>query len=766
MADKWKRIKKDGFMLIVNEGGATLGLGSGMEDHILFVDGFAFKDLNRNGVLDPYEDWRLPLEERIADLALRMSIEQIAGLMLYSVHQTICKGNPMAALMYPGQTIQDTRKNIWDLTEAQKQFLIEDNVRHVLVAHVEDTPTAARWNNQAQALVEARGLGIPINISSDPRHTPAVTAEFNMGGGGDISVWPDHLGLAAAFDPSLVRRFGETASKEYRAMGITTALSPQIDIASEPRWFRFSGTFGEGVKLSVDLARAYCDGFQSSEGLRALQTGDAPGWGFDSVNAMVKHWPGGGSGEGGRDAHFGYGKYAVYPGKGFEQMLKPFTEGAFCLHGKTGTAAAVMPYYTISWGIDTKYGENVGNSYNKYIITDLLREKYGYDGVVCTDWLITADKGPLDTFIGGKCWGVEELSVAQRHYKILMAGVDQFGGNNDKGPVLEAYHIGVREQGEEAMQERLRQSARRLLRNIFRTGLFENPYLDPEESRAIAGCPEFVSAGYEAQLRSVVLLKNAAVRGGKQSVEPVLPLSAKTKVYIPKRHRNGSRNWFGLTIPAHDEEPFSPELVGRYFDLVARAAQADCAFCYIESPKSDGYREGEGYLPISLQYRPYTAHNARAKNIAGTDDRSYRGKTNVTINESDLDLVLETKKQMGDKPVIVFVHTVNPFVATEFEPVADAVLLEFSVEQKALLDLVSGRAEPSALLPFQMPADMETVEAQAEDIPRDMKPYTDSVGHSWDFAFGLNWSGLIEDERVKHYRSIDSQSPEAPPVEV
>jgi beta-glucosidase len=723
-----------------------------MEEHILYVDGFAFKDLNKNGVLDPYEDWRLPIEERIADLVLRMSIEEIAGLMLYSVHQTICQGNPMAALLYPGQTIQDTRKNIWDLTEAQKKFLIEDNLRHVLVAQVEDAPTAARWNNQAQALVEAIGLGIPINTSSDPRHGPIAIAEFNMGSGGDISVWPDHLGLAAAFDPALVKRFGEVASKEYRAMGITTALSPQIDIASEPRWFRFSGTFGEGVKLSIDLARAYCDGFQSSEDERALKTGNAPGWGFDSVNAMIKHWPGGGSGEGGRDAHFGYGKYAVYPGNGFEEMLKPFTEGAFHLNGKTGAAAAVMPYYTVSWGIDKKYGENVGNSYNKYIITDLLREKYGYDGVVCTDWLITADKGPIDTFIGGKCWGVEDLTVAERHYKILMAGVDQFGGNNDKGPVLEAYQMGVREHGEEAMQARFRQSAHRLLRNIFRTGLFENPYLDPQESRAVAGCPEFVSAGYDAQLRSIVLLKNAAVKAGTQSSAPVLPLPKKTKVYIPKRHISESRNWFGVTVPAHDIESMSLGLAAQYFEVVAAAAEADCAFCYIDSPKSDGYREGEGYLPINLQYRPYTANNARAKNIAGSDDRSYRGKTNVTANESDLDFILNTKKEMKDKPVIVFVHTVNPFVAAEFEPAADAVLIEFAVEQKALLDLVSGKAEPSALLPFQMPADMETVEAQAEDIPRDMKPYTDSVGNSWDFAFGLNWRGVIEDERVKRYR--------------
>ncbi|MDR2418747.1 MAG: glycoside hydrolase family 3 protein [Treponema sp.] len=741
--ERFSKIQKEGYCLYANSGGPVIGVGSAMEEHILVIEGFAFKDLNRNGKLDPYEDWRLPLEERVADLAARMSIDEIAGLMLYSAHQAIAKVNPLAAMMYTGQDQKDTREHIWDLTEAQRKFLIKDNLRHVLVAMIDDAPSAARWNNQAQALAESLGLGIPINISSDPRHTPVATAEFDMGSGGDISVWPDTLGLAATFDPALVRRFGEIASREYRAMGITTALSPQIDLASEPRWWRFAGTFGEGVKLSEDLARAYCDGFQTSEGEREI--GDS-GWGYDSVNAMAKHWPGGGTGEAGRDAHFGHGKYAVYPGKSFQEHLKPFINGAFKLEGKTGKAAAIMPYYTVSWNIDQKYGENVGNSYNKYIITDLLREKYGYDGVVCTDWLITADPGPIDVFIGGKCWGVENLSVAERHYKVLMAGVDQFGGNNEKAPVLEAYAMGVRDHGEEFMQNRFRTSARRLLRNIFRTGLFENPYLDAEESRAIAGNAEFVKAGYEAQLKSVVLLKNA---------DKVLPLASGTKVYIPKRHINAGTSFLGFPTPARDIDPIDHRLVEEYFQVVDDPEQADCAFCFIASPNGTAYSKDAGYLPLSLQYRPYTAQNARAKNIAGTDDRSYQGKTGTVSNEPDLDLVLDTKKKMGQKPVIVFVQTRNPFVAAEFEKSADAILLNFAVEGRTLIDLAAGKAEPSALLPFQMPRDMETVETQSEDIARDMIPYTDAVGNAWDFAFGLNWQGVINDERVTKYQSIE-----------
>lgn len=190
--------------------------------------------------------------------------------------------------------------------------------------------------------------------------------------------------MAATFDTEQMKEFARVIAKEYRALGITQALGPQIDLATEPRWMRLEDTMGAGTEMVTAFARAYCDGLQTTEGT-------ADGWGKDSVAAMVKHWPGGGTGESGRDAHYVYGKYAVYPGGRFEEHMRPFTEGAFRLEDGTGKAAAVMPYYTVSWQQDKKYGENVGNSYSRYIIEDLLRKREGYDGVVCTDWGITDD---------------------------------------------------------------------------------------------------------------------------------------------------------------------------------------------------------------------------------------------------------------------------------------------------------------------------------------------------------------------------------------
>ena len=103
------------------------------------------------------------------------------------------------------------------------------------------------------------------------------------------------------------------------------------------------------------------------------------------------------------------------------------------------------------------------------------------EGVVCTDWAITADQGEdIHSALGGKCWGVENLTVAERHLKALEAGVDQFGGNNDAGPVLEAYKMACEKYGEDQARKRFERSAVRLLTNIFQVGLFENPYLDLE----------------------------------------------------------------------------------------------------------------------------------------------------------------------------------------------------------------------------------------------------------------------------------------------
>jgi len=750
------------YEIVNNINGPVLGFSPESGVKILSVNGFKFKDLNKNGKLDKYEDWRLPVDERAKDLAKKMSLEEIAGLMLYSIHQAIPSNEAgFAAGTYAGKPFSQSGANAWDLTDAQKAFLKNDNLRHILITSVKTPEIAARWNNEMQAFVEGIGWGIPGNTSSDPRHSGQAAgntkAEFNAGAGGEISVWPDGLGLAATFEPGVVKRFGEIAAREYRALGITTALSPQIDLGTEPRWYRIYMTFGESPELSTDMARAYIDGFQTSYGDAEINAG----WGYHSVNAMVKHWPSGGPEEGGRDGHWAFGKFAVYPGNNFETHLKPFINGAFKLDGKTGMASAVMPYYTISYN-RAPDGTNYANGFSKYIVTDLLREKYGYDGVVCTDWLITGDEGRTPDEFAGKPWGVEDKTEVERHYIALMAGMDQFGGNNVMGPILEAYKMGVKEHGKSFMRNRFEQSAVRLLRNIFRLGLFENPYLDPQESAEIVGNPEFMQIGYEAQLKSVVLLKNK---------NNILPIQEKKTVFIPKAYYPSVKDWWGNWSDPSLDYPIDIELVKKYYNVTENPQEADFAIVFVSSPYSNndggGYdindrkEGGNGYVPISLQYQTYTATEAREHSIAAGDpvidpsvtDRSYKGKSVNVSNSMDLANILTTKNRMGNKPVVVVANLTRPMVFNEFEPKVDGIIARFGIGEQAVMDIISGKYEPSGLLPLQMPANMSTVEKQLEDVPYDMECHKDTEGNVYDFAFGLNWKGVIKDARTTQYGS-------------
>jgi len=712
-------------------------------------DGCFFRDLEGSGELLPYEDWRLDAESRAADLASRMTIREIAGLMMYSPHQMV-PGISFGPFRYTygGKSFEESGASPWALNDQQKKLLSEDGIRHVLLMRFSEIDTVVKWSNEMQRLAESLPHGIPIAFSSDPRHGAGASAMEFKTEANDVSKWPEGLGLAATFEPETAKKFGEVVAKEYRALGITVALHPQVDLGTEPRWMRVEDTFGAHPKLVTDFGKAYCDGLQTTEGCES-------GWGTDSVCAMAKHWPGGGPCEAGRDAHYAFGKYAVYPGESFEEHLKPFKDGVFKLDGPTGKVASIMPYYSVSWNEDHVNGENVGNSYSHYIINDLLREKYGYDGVVCTDWGITDDQGADVDEFGSRCFGVEGLTVA-RHLRIIENGVDQFGGNSDIEPILKAYELGCEKHGEEWMRERFEQSAKRLLKNMFRCGLFENPYLDEVESKAVVGCKENQEAGFEAQLKSIVMLKNNAI----------LPMKESIKVYVPQRSIQPKKNFFRMMDEAKVMPGASRDVIEQYFDWADTMEEADAALVFVESPISDGYsvedREngGNGYLPLMLQYRPYTAVEARESSIAGGDpredfvNRSYRGKTNLAANEADLDLIIDAKKKMGEKPVIAVIRMHHPMVMAELEPYADAILVDFGVTQKAICELLVGKAVPQGLLPVQLPSDMETVEKHCEDRPLDMKAYCDTAGHCYDFGYGLDWNGVIRDERTARYGEL------------
>lgn len=737
--DENSQMIKNGICRKTQKNGKTIAWSAESKMQLLSKDGFYFKDMERTGELVPYEDWRLTNWERAEDLASRLSIEEIAGLMLYSPHQAVPpKADGPFQGTFDGKLFAESGKKPYELSDQQKMFMEKEHIRHILLTTVDSAEVSARWSNELQKFAEKLPHGIPVNVSSDPRNGLKNSGAEFKSSGNDISKWPEGLGFAACFDPEVVSQFAKDASREYRALGITTALGPQIDLCTEPRWMRFVDTLGEDSEMVKKLTKAYCDGMQTTEE-------ETNGWGKNSVNTMVKHWPGGGTGEGGRDAHYAFGQYAVYPAKKFEEHLKPFTEAAFNLDGPTEYASAVMPYYTVSWGIDTKNGKNVGNSYSEYIIKDLLREKYDYQGVVCTDWGITQDPDPQIDSFGSRCYGMQNVSEDERCLAAIMNGVDQFGGNCEAAPIIGAYQQGCKHFGEEFMRKRMELSAARLLKNIFQCGMFEDPYLIPEESAKIVGCSQFCNHGYEAQKKSVVLLKNS---------NNCLPLKKGIRIYVPNRTVKKSMSFFRQTIPAHTENPLQNDTLEKYAIPVDDPKDADAALVFVESPACNPYSEedvkngGNGYLPVTLQYRPYTANEARKVSIAGGDfredftNRSYYGKTNTAYNEADLDNILDCCNAMNDKPVIVCVTLNNPMVMSEFEQQVDGIIVEFGVSKEAILDVIFGEFNPTGRLPIQIPKNMETVELHNEDCGFDMEAYVDSDGNAYDYGYGLHYLTL------------------------
>ncbi|MCX5584536.1 glycoside hydrolase family 3 protein [Streptomyces erythrochromogenes] len=311
-----------------------------------------------------------------------------------------------------------------------------------------------------------------------------------------FSAWPEALGLAAIGDPELVHRFADTVRREYLAVGFRVALHPQIDLASEPRWARQSGTFGSDARLTAELVRAYVRGLQG------------PALGPGSVSAMVKHFPGGGPQKDGEDPHFAHGKEQVYPGGMREHHLEPFKAAI------AAGCAQMMPYYGQPVGTDW---EEVGFGFNKGVVTGLLREELGFDGIVCTDWGLLNDATIFRQKHPARAWGLEHLSPAERAARALEAGCDQFGGEQCPEVVVELVRSG------RVPQSRIDASVRRLLREKFTLGLFEDPYVDPDAAEETVGRADFTALGAAAQRRSLTVLTNP--RG-------LLPLAARPKLYV------------------------------------------------------------------------------------------------------------------------------------------------------------------------------------------------------------------------------------------
>lgn len=575
----------------------------------------------------PWLDASLPVDERVDLLLQEMTLVEKVGLFF----QAMIAMGPDGAL-----------------SEADPTFALPSTDEYINARHMTHfnllgaAPTAgviARWHNRLQELAASTRLGIPVTISTDPRHSFTENPGAAMLSG-PFSQWPDALGLAATRDEELVRTFGDIARQEYTAVGIRVALHPQVDLATEPRWARQLQTFGEDAELSGRLGAAYIRGFQGDE------------LGSSSVAAMVKHFPGGGPQKDGEDPHFAYGREQVYPGDAFELHLQPFEE-AFA-----AGVSQVMPYYGMPIG--TEY-EEVGFGFNKGVLTGLLRERFGFDGIVCTDWGLITDSEIMGTPFPARAWGVEHLTPAERMQKVLDAGADQFGGEKCTEILLGLVADGL------VSEERLDVSARRLLREKFVLGLFENPFVDAEAADRIVGSAAFRAAGDAAQRASITVLQSS----------PALPFARGVRLYV---------------------EGIAAGVAAGYGEVVATPEEADLAVLRLEAP--------------------YEERGSMFENFFHAGSLAFPSET--------IAHVLEVAAAV---PTVVDVFLDRPAILTPFAEAGVALTANWGASPAALLDVLSGAARAEGALPFDVPRSMAAVEASRPDVPFDTADALFRFGH-------------------------------------
>lgn len=623
----------------------------------LKVKNFEFKDLNKNGKLDQYEDWRLPIDVRVKDLVNQMTLEEKIGFMIISTTRLAgdysFQPNAPKAEISSGFNEEDLMQPINMFTRkplpvptmsaaGTTKGIMNFQLRHFILRANTSAKIMAEWSNNLQALCESSRLGIPAVIASNPRNHVTVDASIGLSVGTTVfSKWPGELGLAAMRDLKLTREFAEIAGKEWSAVGLRKGYMYMADLSTEPRWQRIEGTFGENADLTSDMIREIVLGFQGVK------------LGKNSVAMTTKHFPGGGPQVGGQDSHFDWGKNAHYPGGMFEYHLKPFKAAI-----AAGTSS-IMPYYSAPKG---KEFEEVGFSYNKAIIKDLLRKQLGFKGI------INSDTGPIDMMP----WGVENLTILERYQKAINAGVDIFSGSADPSLLLETVKKGL------VSEERINESITRLLREKFQLGLFENPYVDVEAAVKTVGNADFQKKGDLALRKSIVLLRN------EDKLLPIAKKSANpTKVYFETYYDNG-RTKNPITVN-------KPNIQNANIEFVGSKEEADVVLLWL-IPNGGSLFSSQG-KPIEL-----------------------------SLSKNKID-VAHVNEIIQAKPTIVAINFTNPWVIDEIGGGnLKSVFATFGTTSEALIDVVTGAFNPTGKMPFTTPVSEKAVSENLSDVPGYLKP--------------------------------------------
>lgn len=610
---------------------------SGTPVRVITKDNDEYRDLNGNGHIDLYEDHNVSSSERAEDLLSKMTLEEKAGQMFH----------PPISLQ--GGLISKIMNLASGKADSTESLILEKHISHFNLYGSPNPLELAEKLNFLQSISEKTRLGIPLTISSDPIHEVprgGGIAAFSLKG---FSKWPSQLGFASIRDPKIIKEFSEIASKEYLAVGIRTALHPMSDLATDPRWARNFGTFGSNADLSSDLTKAYMEGFQGN----VIDN--------ESVLTMVKHFPGGGPQEDGLDPHLYSGRNQVYPGDNFDYHLKPFKAAI------DNGLKVIMPYYGIP--VD-QTRENVAMAYNKDILTNLLRKKMGFEGVICTDWGI----------ISGRHWGVDELSIKERYKKSILAGVDQYGGESSPEYIINLVREGV------ISEERIDYSVKKILINKFELGLFDDPFVDESNVDTVVGIESHVVKGLEAQRKSIVLLNNRITEG-----KAMLPIKKMNRIF---------------------SDGFNVEILERYCEIVQKPEDAD----YILLKLGTVFN---GNQPSGID-RPID--NFLSSMFPNSD---------LNFNE---EILSKVRKYASIGNLITVVDLNRPAILEEIDSLSQGLIGVFGVLDETVLDVVFGDFNPSGKLPFDIPSSMKEVEEQKSDVPDDTSNPTFKYGYGLSYS--------------------------------
>ncbi|WP_160724980.1 glycoside hydrolase family 3 protein [Bacillus sp. USDA818B3_A] len=626
---------------------------------VLTVAGKQFRDLDGDRNLDSYEDWRIPVTQRAADLVSKMTLAEKAGMMLINTHTPIA--NPA-----DGKYVS-----------TNDSMIVAKNMRHVIFRQTPTVDVIAKYTNQLQEIAESSRLGIPVVVTSNPRNHASTDYTNNSDGAGMHTFWPGPLGLAAARDPEAVKKFGQIAAKEWRTAGIRKVYGYTADIATDPLWARIEDTFGEDPKLASEMVYNVITGFQGEK------------LGSDSVSITVKHFPGGGARDNGLDPHFENGKFNPYPTEG--SLLKyhiPTFQAAI-----KANVTSVMPYYAypsnasadqgLPWYTPTQQFEEVGFALNKGIL-DFLRNDLGFKGYV------NSDTGA----VGGNAWGAESLTAVEKAAKAIKAGTDLISGSSDPQLIVDAVNSGLLSEAE------VDESVSLLLTEMMNLGLFEDPYVNPQNALDVVADPQAQKLADEAHLKSVVLLRND---------KNILPLKdakmQKVKLYV-EMFTGGD----AAAATANLKQTFKKHDAS--ITIVDKLEDATHAFVWVKPAQSNW-------------------------------DNNPRITVGPETGIANVDKIVDIQKTV---PTITAINFISPWLINQIEPNAAAVLATYGTKSEAVIDVIRGEFNPIGKLPMAIPASADAVDKEVGDVPSFAPEeysdysYVNKAGNKYEYGFGLSYN--------------------------